>query len=137
MSILRPGNKQLLRRLSHNRPKSPHYIDSFRKKNIPIAVSCQLIYDTEKEDPHCYKDWTFTHLVIVDKGAFGPDARVIRSYSGDGETCRQELHATATAVAAASSIVSASGSELKKNISSYYSSLLQVPPNGKRRGVIA
>jgi hypothetical protein len=87
-------------------PKAKEYINSFnvgrngKNAKIPIPVSPQLIYNSKTEAPNYYKNWFFSHLAIVDKGAYGPDARIINSCSGDKQTCSQVL---------AQSVASASG----------------------------
>jgi hypothetical protein len=116
-------------------PSARNYIDSFSGK-VPIAVSPQLIYDPAKEKPNYYKDWSFSHLAIVDKAAYGAQARVIGACNGDAQTCHQKLQtvaSTAAAAAASASFASsADASSIVTRYASYASGLLKTPYiNGK------
>ena len=107
------------------------YIRSFSQKEIPVAVSPQLVYNSRTEQPNYYIDWAFTHLAIVERGAYGGDARVIGACDGDRESCHKKLQSIATVLAASSSpsatataaAAAASAPELR-NIPSWYGSSL-------------
>jgi hypothetical protein len=145
-------------------PKAKEYINSFKVGNnssgrkVPIPVSPQLVYNPKTESPNYYRDWNFTHLAIVDKGAYGPQAQVIGTCNGEAEVCQQKLQqqamlaASAPAVAAISAAASsayappttaaasASELELKRKIPSQdYGGFggLRAPSNGKRFGRLA
>lgn len=78
------------------------YIKSFDGKKIPLPVSPQLTYNLDgvNTSKH-YTNWNFTHLAIVEKGAYGPDAKVLHTCEGDGDTCHNQFQSTAVASDAA------------------------------------
>jgi hypothetical protein len=95
------------------------YINSFTDRKLPIPVSPQLVYDSTKEHPNYYKNYEFTHLAIVDKGAYGPEARVLASCNGDyTQTCRNKLQQARNNNTAAAS--ASAGYEHLRNIPSCY-----------------
>lgn len=76
-------------------PEARDYIDahSTQGSNIHgISVSPQIIYDPKREKSNGpYKNWSVSHLAIVEKGAYGPQAKVIGACNGNGPTCHEKL----------------------------------------------
>jgi hypothetical protein len=109
-------------------PQAKEYIKSFHDKRIPLPVSPQVVYNPKTELPNYYKDYDFTHLAIVEKGAYGPDAKVLHVCEGNGQACKKEL----SAVVAASASEAASASAKASIINHYesFASLLPKRPNG-------
>jgi hypothetical protein len=120
-------------------PKAKEYINRFQDSKIPIATSPQILYNQNQELPNYYKNWEFSHLAIVDRGAYGNQAQVIGTCKGDGETCTKKLQQQAATIAAASA--SAMGYEIKRDTSSadaFLAGCMSASPSkGKRRGVVA
>lgn len=95
------------------------YIKSFKEKKVPLPTSPQIIYDSRKEKPDHYSNWELTHLAIVQKGAYGPDAKVSHFCVGNGETCSKQIENTAVASAPS------------------FTPVITIPPNGKRPRCLA
>lgn len=56
-------------------PEVEQWLSSRKASKIPIAVSPQIIYDKRKESNLAdIKNWFGSHLAIVDRGAYGPQA---------------------------------------------------------------
>jgi hypothetical protein len=83
-------------------PQAKEYIKGFQDKKIPLPVSPQIIYDPKTEQPNYYSNWFFSHLAIVEKGAYGPDAKVLHVCEGDGDTCHNQFQGGDNSTAAAS-----------------------------------
>lgn len=64
-------------------PKAKEFINSFHDKKIPIPVSPQIVYDPNKNLPNWYDSWPFSHLAVVDKAAYGPQAAIIGACDGN------------------------------------------------------
>jgi hypothetical protein len=109
--------------------RAKDYISSFHGKKIPLPVSPQIIFNEHTEQPNYYRDWEFSHLAIVDKGAYGPPAKVIATCNGDGKTCHQQLQQTTATTTSGLAAASAS----------FAGSIFgpTVPPSGKPRGKLA
>jgi hypothetical protein len=109
----------------HDR-KIRDYINSLSDKHIPIPVSPQLVYDARKEQPNFYSDYELTHLALVHKGAYGPQAKISHVCSGTYDTCNKQFQNTAVASAS---------SEFVDKPGCY--GIVQPPSNCKRRGCVA
>src|SRR5919198_1889280 len=73
-------------------PQAKAYIKSFSDMKIPLPVSPQLTWlqDGINKDNY-YTNWDFTHLAIVEKAAYGPDAKILHSCNGQYEKCQQKF----------------------------------------------
>jgi hypothetical protein len=111
-------------------PRFRDYINSHMSKNISIPVSPQILYNPAEEEPNHYKNWTLSHLAVVDQAAYGPVAKAIGTCNGSEQKCSRELQAAAVASASLSGLV---------DIPSCYGGRQGIiaPPNGKRKGVVA
>ena len=106
-----------------------------KNNKLPIAVSPQILYNPSTEQANYYKNWTFSHLSLVDEPAYGPQAVGLEACNGDKKTCSQKLQqVTAAAAAASSSPDSSVLPQLRRP--TVYHSWTRVPENGKRPGCI-
>jgi hypothetical protein len=124
--------------------KAKEYINSLHGRKLPIPVSPQIVYNPKLNSPNYFSDWSFSHLAVVDKAAYGPAAAVIGACDGNERTCHKELqkiNVVAAASASASAEASVPGLELKRDTSSVGSYLIGnrvwAPSKGKRPGKVA
>jgi hypothetical protein len=78
-------------------PAANNFLKKHKENDIPLPVSPQLVYNSKKENIKDLKDWFFSHLAVVTKGAFGPEAKIIDScnaVTNGEESCFQNQNAS-------------------------------------------